>query len=380
MLRIICTAVVACTIILSCSNATKNEIPTIDVEKAVDGQRKGVNLSEWVSDLDYIALETDTVVLPNYIHFDLVPTKSGFVFTPKMGRSPLYNFDASGKFINSFSRVGRAYGEYPAVRMSHYDETSGKFTVVDINGKVWVYTLAGDFLYEIPVESLTEYSKVRDFLQFDGNVFLLTRKKDMLSLDALEINSLGIVKCERELLVYNDVDKFDSAEAYFYYDNGARIIHKSVDTIFSVTSDLDIKPAFALNFGKYKDGKKRKITLGGNVKGETEDFVLLQTTHIVDYFDNIPPKERLNYLLFDKRDGTSTLMAKNENDIHGFVNDIDNGAPFLPVKIVDGKMYQIIDAASFIEFSKKSSSDKMKKVAATLTEESNPVIVVATLK
>ncbi|MBR5856563.1 MAG: hypothetical protein IKY70_04755 [Bacteroidales bacterium] len=211
-----------------------------------------------------------------------------------MGRSPLYNFDVSGKFINRFSRIGRAYGEYQAVRMSHYDDISGKFTVVDINGKVLVYTLAGEFLYEIPTESLTGYIKVRDFLQLDGNI--------------------------------------------------------------------------------------RKVSVGGTIQGETEDFVLLQITHIADYFDNIQPKERLNYLLFDKRNGTSSLMAKNNNDIHGFVNDIDNGAPFLPSKIADGKMYQIIDAASFIEFAKNSSSDKMKKVAATLTDESNPVIVVATLK
>lgn len=43
-------------------------------------------------------------------------------------------------------------------------------------------------------------------------------------------------------------------------------------------------------------------------------------------------------------------------------------------------MYQIIDATDFIDYAEKSSSAKMKAVAAELTEESNPVIVVATLK
>jgi hypothetical protein len=43
-------------------------------------------------------------------------------------------------------------------------------------------------------------------------------------------------------------------------------------------------------------------------------------------------------------------------------------------------MYQVVNALKFIEYAQKSSSSRMKEVAATLTEESNPVLVVATLK
>ena len=39
-----------------------------------------------------------------------------------------------------------------------------------------------------------------------------------------------------------------------------------------------------------------------------------------------------------------------------------------------------MSADVFIEEAAKSNSQKMKNVAATLTEESNPVIIVATLK
>ena len=43
-------------------------------------------------------------------------------------------------------------------------------------------------------------------------------------------------------------------------------------------------------------------------------------------------------------------------------------------------MYQLVDAYRFIESAERSTSDKMKEVAATLTEDSNPILVKAILK
>ena len=54
--------------------------------------------------------------------------------------------------------------------------------------------------------------------------------------------------------------------------------------------------------------------------------------------------------------------------------------PFNPSFIFNNRMYQVVDAANFIEYAKKSSSAKMKEIAAKLTDDSNSVIVAATLK
>ena len=43
-------------------------------------------------------------------------------------------------------------------------------------------------------------------------------------------------------------------------------------------------------------------------------------------------------------------------------------------------MFQFIEAYDFIELAEQCNVPRMKEVAATLTEESNPVMVVATLK
>ena len=78
--------------------------------------------------------------------------------------------------------------------------------------------------------------------------------------------------------------------------------------------------------------------------------------------------------LFDKETSNTYRLEKGLND------NIENGEPFWPDHIIGNKMYCIVSADLFIEEAEKSNSQKMKDVAATLTDESNPVIVVATLK
>ncbi len=46
----------------------------------------------------------------------------------------------------------------------------------------------------------------------------------------------------------------------------------------------------------------------------------------------------------------------------------------------DGKMYRLVDAVDFIEFAQMVNSTRMKEVASKLTDDSNPVLVVVTLK
>ena len=68
------------------------------------------------------------------------------------------------------------------------------------------------------------------------------------------------------------------------------------------------------------------------------------------------------------------------NFTSAFENDLDNGAPFRVMAVNGNKMYQFISALDFITLADKYNSPKMKQLAATLNEESNPVLVTVTLK
>ena len=74
------------------------------------------------------------------------------------------------------------------------------------------------------------------------------------------------------------------------------------------------------------------------------------------------------------------LKHDPKSNCTGFINNLDGGMAFYPSAIANGKMYQIVDAADFIDAAELTESEKMMDVAATLTEESNPVLIVCTLK
>ena len=151
------------------------------------------------------------------------------------------------------------------------------------------------------------------------------------------------------------------------------------DTILAFDGE-ELWAVYAFDYGKYvADEGKKKITIGGK-NLESENFFIFQTIMPPRYFDNLQPNERMNFIFFNRVSGESYRVEKDAANKPYMKNDLDGGAPFWPKAIAGGKMYQMIDAIEFIELAEKCSSEKMKDVAATLNENSNPVLVVARLK
>ena len=85
--------------------------------------------------------------------------------------------------------------------------------------------------------------------------------------------------------------------------------------------------------------------------------------------------------VYSKEEGTVYgIPFQMQTGKYGLENNVDGGMPFLPGAHSNGKLYQIVSAIDFIDAAEMSNSAEMKKVAANLTEESNPVLIVATLK
>ena len=124
--------------------------------------------------------------------------------------------------------------------------------------------------------------------------------------------------------------------------------------------------------------------LGGVL--ESDNFILLKGVLPENELPQIYTKYNYDkhcssYILYDKKDNRTYALKKTEKyDYIGFVDDINNGMPFRPICIAGNKMYQFINAADFMELAEQHNVPRMKEVAATLTEDSNPVMVVATLK
>ena len=164
-----------------------------------------------------------------------------------------------------------------------------------------------------------------------------------------------------------------------------RLFKGSADTLFFLDDELNKTAAFVLSYGKYLEEEDFRIGVDNIL--ETENFLILKYYADLKRFQAIcnpihsDNNARVGLLVYDKKEKTfKALRYNNTFNTLGFVNDLDNGAPFVPQFARNGKVYQFIDAVKFIDMAQKSSSSKMKEVAAELTEESNPVLVVVTLK
>ena len=122
------------------------------------------------------------------------------------------------------------------------------------------------------------------------------------------------------------------------------------------------------------------ITSSNDIFLETDYFIIgtifLPKDYVIE--NDLRPQ---SHFIYDKLTRTTKLLKYPEDDYFaGFTNDIDGGMPFWPTKHIGNKLYQFVDAGTFIEMSEKYNSPRMKEIAATLTENSNPVMIEATLK
>ncbi len=146
------------------------------------------------------------------------------------------------------------------------------------------------------------------------------------------------------------------------------------DTIFGFESNDTVPQIkYIIDAGKYINEKDE---YGGEAIKLVHTFTRESNKHLFLTFNFTKYKSALNEgllvrVLFNKETSqTKALLNK-------LVNDIDGGPSFWPLHISrDGKMVSIISAINFTDAAKKSSSQKMKQIAATLTEESNHVIIV----
>ena len=116
---------------------------------------------------------------------------------------------------------------------------------------------------------------------------------------------------------------------------------------------------------------------------DDSSYLIPFTANASDFPEGMPYFNNKNEgsILFDHETGKTRVFSYNPTvGMAGFVNDLDNGLPFYPALIQNGKMYQCIDAIQLLEKAQYVDSKALKEIAATLGEESNPVIVEVTLK
>lgn len=400
MLAIVITAILILVILIAASCGSEvasnqeNGIKIISLESAI-GNEQVVNLSEVASAVDYIPLETsEESLVGKAMHIVL---ENDIIYLPEGGGTQkLSRFSLSGEYLGSVGKRGRAFGEYVGLDgfSFDYDYQTGVEMIYDMSKKLIEYHPDGS-IKEINVEGASDKNFDITFIKKLGDIYIaaigkrLTNKHDLIFLDSSGTvmgdfpdgynkddytEKLGGTVTKGGVVMH--VSKGSSFSSLYRYKDLLMIVNGSKDTIFSFKPNSTIADVrYVVDMGKFINEKDE---YGSPLIKFVASFTRESNKHLFMTFnlDKYKPalnKEFLARVLFNKETNQTTVL------INSLVNDIDGGISFWPQHISrDGKMVSVISAIDFIDAARESQSQKMKKVAATLTEESNPVVMVVT--
>ncbi len=389
-------AIAICTIIAGCGSSKESEgqLPVIDVAGAYNNITT-VNLSEYASAIDYFPLETtESSLIPgNIISISIVPTDQGIViYRPNSSQRPLH-FSSEGKFITAIGMTGRSEKEFDFM---YNVFTHNNFIDIASHNKINTYNLNdGSFANNIPtiIQSFEIYrypDGTYTYLNIDNNtkednIIVLDSKGDTITsrlIKKFETNKPSAKNMEQAEkmkesgTLFFAVARTNPPTLYTGADSPFLLVNEK-DTLYTVDKAAQMYPKYVVDYGEFRPGLYWNVFLF-----ESDKFITGRALFNKQIYPNIDKNYRFIYFIYDKQNGTTRGLEYDEEiKSAGFRNDLDNnGITFYPKALANGKMYQLVDAIQFMDIAEKSSSQKMKDVAATLTEESNPVLIVATLK
>ena len=297
----------------------------------------------------------------------------------------VYMFDGTGKFIRQIGSHGGGPAEYNNIFSMDADAKNGQLYLQTIR-KQNVYTLAGDYVKNLPIPDVDKVAKLNDSLyvayihnstgQRKERLLLLNGKGDTIrtfpNYDFFKVEKnrsfMMMSPNDRYLLRYKDNLCFKD-----YYN----------DTLFTVT-EKELLPRYILQLGKYHipvesrwenmnfDWKRfeREASkyLRVNVL-ETDHYVFMPYIHWTE-------NKKTGLVIYDK-DKKTCFRAK---DIR-IPNDMEGGIPLEPyTSIGDNTLLTLWTPAEIMELAEKDPSilkhDKLKN----LKEDDNPVLMIVHLK
>lgn len=411
--------------VVSCNKSQEdnNGPQVIDIEKGLEN-RSLVKLSEYASAINYIPLESSLeCMMCGDEYVKIVKQADKFYFYSDVSSAPVFCFNQSGKFVRFIGTQGRAANEFRRyVKDFTINGENGQMLIADLENNLLFYDSEGNYIrtaslphdllsigddYTIIHKSGGEYMFVGfNKCEPDGEDIIKTSDDFIVHIDScgreLERKPVGatygsiIIKT-----LYRFSLKDDPSD--LYYTDGTVNIRRS-DTIYTYNMEKDtLVMEYMVDYGKlqarHEDFKVLFLPKRTGLFLNADKFVIFSMLFSLRFFPDMDKKYNHSVFLYDKQSRKTTALAADPNlglalefcgfdfmpgaektGYAGFVNDLDGGAPFVPRYIKDGKMYQIMEAIRFMDLADKCKSPAMKKVAASMNEDSNPVLIEVVLK
>lgn len=370
-------------------------------------------LSDYAKSIEYIPLETNDSILVGDIE-DVI-YENGHIILYDFQSKLCMIFNENGSYKTRLGRKGHGPGEYSFIRaLSTMPESGNVF--LSTNEGYLEYDLNGRLKRTMPRVEVPPPFFEPTTVPITDRVFL----SHLVAMNDFRYHALIWGKKDTSQiykLCPNNVEWDYSQESHIYvvstykwrFQDQVRCYWEETDTIFTVDSDLEMKKAFVIDLGIYKQPLKwilcgvpwKEVEISKTI---STGFKISESLHYLFFGFNLyalAPEvftyKRRNprgymqeikvtsvYALFEKETGNLTFLNQPvKHKYLGFKNDLDGGPCFWPEYVSsDEKMVTWWNAEDFLSIYEQleNPSPELKKLAEKLTPEDNPVLMVVTLK
>jgi len=320
-----------------------------------------------------------------------------------IGISPVcYVFERrTGKFVRQISSMGRGPDEYLNVISSFWDGEKEQICVLGGNGMFIFYNLDGTLSHQTKrFENTFGFVAFGDFyashltnILGNNTIIIAFYDKTGTLIDSIPNNRFWKRTQTRSAW---------SRDGWLYtFDNNLYFKELYCDTLYQI-KDFELHPRYLFNTGGL--AVPYEIQEGGRyfsleisrpvVVNRYERYVnimkILESNRYL-YF-TVDYRKQLYPAIYDKIEEKFQIMlpvsyplpppTDKRIPLCGFENDLDGGLPFWPHQMISEKeMMSVYAAEELLELDvSKITDEKLKNVLNSINEESNPVVVIVTLK
>lgn len=360
-----------------------------------------LNLSEIVSEIKYVQLETNKNCQISYV--------DKMVFTAKniiiLSKHDIFLFNHEGKFIRKIGAKGKGPNEYFIIRDISVDVKDKLIYGIDNESKkIIVYSFDGRFIKNIQID-LKGFLWQLAFL--NNSKILIFRQYSWIdesgkNLQLYSIDNQGKVNWEFPVNNLKDLRVGHSNEASFLqHENYFEFASLWRDTIYRINESNNYESIYHFDFGKYRfpDDLFRDVEKYDKIKSNYIELMgeELLNDYIFIYYNL---HDKFSFSIFDRK---KNIFIYNENlyenweaiPFAGIINDIDGGLSIsntnLKFAFNGNILLNPIQANEIRDILKDEYSDgkeilypekqnELIELAKSMDEDDNPVIQVLYLK
>jgi hypothetical protein len=387
----------------SCGGTTEtSELPILDVEAAIADTRN-FDLSEIAESIEFIPLD-DSV--PESLLGDpryTGDTKNNFYFINTTNK-PVLVFDKSGKFKYTLGSMGRGPDEFLQINGLATDYENDNLYLNVRSGEGYVqsmvaYDSAGRLFARLDSVRFSALTYYKDELVFskpypdpnasdfdpNGRIPLLER----WTADLKPAGTFDVLNKESNYVTLYYQDSFTKRPAgstwFSMANNGESLLLKEVrsDTLYHYDGGPSLIPAYFFNMGTNSFPEVASMELSEWQKWSSDNYQLYALSESDRYvFATIAKfmqgEQEWRCLIFDRDEsyrGFTPIGGKNNAPLM-FLDDID----LHMIDVRDNRMLGWFTAIEILDNAATITNPELKALAATLKEDSNPVMVVIHLK